>query len=161
VQIAKALGAGSVTAVCSTRNLEQTQALGADRVVDYTVDDFTASGERYDVIVDLAATKPWRRVRRALAPGGSYVLAGSPVSNPVTGPLAKLGRTWLASRLGGGRLVFFVASFNKPDLETLGDLLASGRVRPVIERVYPFDELADALEYLGQGHARAKLVVTL
>jgi NADPH:quinone reductase-like Zn-dependent oxidoreductase len=130
-------------------------------VIDYTQQDFTASGERYDLIVDIAATKPWRRVRRVLKPGGTYVLVGSPITNPLTGPFAKTGRMWLASRFGGGRFVFFIATFNKPDLETLRELLASGTVRPVIERVYPFEEIVDALEYLGEGHARAKLVVTL
>lgn len=162
VQIAKALGAGSVTAVCSTRNVEQARRLGADRVIDYTQEDFTASGERYDVIVDVAATKPWRKLRRVLTPDGTYVLVGSPVTNPLTGPLAKIGRLWLAARLlRGPRFTFFIASFNKADLETLRELLASGKVRPVIERVYPFAQLVEALEYMGEGHARAKLVVTV
>ena len=162
VQMAKALGAGTVTAVCSTRNVEQTRGLGADRVIDYTKDDWTASGERHDLIVDIAATKPWRNIRRALKPGGTYVLVGSPIMNPLTGPLAKIGRQWLASRFDRGRtFVFFVASFNTPDMETLRALLASGQVKPVIERVYPFAELVDALEYMGEGHARAKLVVSV
>jgi NADPH:quinone reductase-like Zn-dependent oxidoreductase len=161
VQIAKTLGAGKVTAVCSTRNVEQSRGLGADRVIDYTKDDFTKSGERYDLIVDIAATKSWRQIRRALKPRGRYVLVGSPVFSRLTGPLGKTGRLWLASRFTGGTFIFFIASFNKPDMETLRELLASGEVRPVIERVYPFAQLADALEYMGEGHARAKLVVTV
>ena len=108
VQIAKALGAATVTAVCSTRNVEQTRALGADGVIDYTQQDFTTTGERHDLIVDIAATKPWRKVRRLLKPGGTHVLVGSPITNPLTGPLAKIGRMWLASRLGGGRFAFFI-----------------------------------------------------
>jgi NADPH:quinone reductase-like Zn-dependent oxidoreductase len=161
VQIAKALGAAEVTAVCSTRNVEQTRSLGADRVIDHTTEDFTASGERHDLIVDIAATKPWRKVRRLLRPGGTYVLVGSPSSNPVTGPLGKIGRLWLASRFGGGRFAFFIASFNEADMETLRELLDTGKITPVVERTYPLEEVAEALEYMGEGHARAKLVVTL
>jgi NADPH:quinone reductase-like Zn-dependent oxidoreductase len=161
IQIAKALGAASVTAVCSTANLEQARALGADSVIDHTLQDFTATGERYDLVVDVAATKPWRKVRRALKPGGVYVLVGSPLTNPLIGPLAKIGRMWLVSRFGGGRLSFFIASFNKADLQTLRELLDSGEIRPVVERIYPLEQVADALEYLGEGHARAKLVLTI
>jgi NADPH:quinone reductase-like Zn-dependent oxidoreductase len=161
VQIAKALGAGKVTAVCSTRNVEQSRGLGADRVIDYTREDFTKSGERYDLIVDIAATKSWRQIRRALKPHGRYVIVGSPVFSRFTGPLGKIGRLWLASRFTGRAFVFFVASFTKADMETLRELLASGKVKPVIERVYPFAQLVDALEYMGEGHARAKLVVTV
>ena len=161
VQMAKAFGAGKVTAVCSTRNVEQTRELGADRVIDYTREDFTKSGERYDLIVDIAATKPWRKIVRALKPGGTYVLVGSPVMNRLIGPLGKIGRLIVASKFSGRTFVFFIASFNKPDMETLCELLASGKVKPVIERVYPFAQLVDALEYMGEGHARAKLVVTV
>jgi NADPH:quinone reductase-like Zn-dependent oxidoreductase len=159
VQMAKALGAGRVTAVCSTRNVEQSHDLGADRVIDYTREDFTKSGERYDVIVDIGGTRPWRQIRRVLAPSGKLVIVGSQKSgNPLIGPLGHVFRTKLAGR---GRVVFFVAQFNRPDMEVLRELLASGKVKPVIERVYPFAQLVDALEYMGEGHARAKLVVTI
>jgi NADPH:quinone reductase-like Zn-dependent oxidoreductase len=162
VQIAKALGAGKVTAVCSTQNVEQAAELGADRVIDYTKDDFTKSDERYDLIVDIAATKPWRRLRRALKANGTYVLVGSPILTPLVGPLGRTIRLWLASRFDRSHtFAFFIASFNKPDMETLRELLASGAVKPVIERVYPFAQLVDALEYMGEGHARGKLVVTV
>ena len=161
VQIAKALGAGKVTAVCSTRNVEQTRELGAERVIDYTKEDWTKSGERYDLIVDIAATKPWRKILHALKPDGTYVLVGSPIKNPLTGPLGKIGRLIVASKFTRRKFVFFVASFNKADMETLRELLASGKVKPVIERVYPFAQLVDALEYMGEGHARAKLVVSI
>ena len=161
VQIARALGAASVIAVCSSRNVEQARALGADRVIDYTQDDFTATGERYDLIVDIAATRPWRRVRRALNPGGTYVVVGSASANRLIGPVAKIARLWLASRFAGGRFAFFIASFNEVDLETLRELLETGKIDPVVERSYPLEQVADALEYLGEGHARAKLVVTV
>ena len=159
VQIAKALGAGTVTAVCRTRNVEQARALGADRVIDYTQADFTASGERYDVIVDIGGTQPWRKIRRALRPGGRLVIVGSQKSaNALIGPLGHIFRTKAQAR---SRAAFFVAKFNRPDMEVLRELLASGEVKPVIERVYPFAEITDALAYMGEGHARAKLVVTL
>ena len=159
VQVAKALGAGKVTAVCSTRNVEQAHALGADRVIDYTQEDFTKTGDRYDVIVDIGGTRPWRHLRRALAPTGKLVIVGSQKSNnPLIGPLGHVFRLKLAGRK---RATFFVARFNKPDLEVLRDLLESGKIKPAIERVYPLAQVADALEYMGEGHARAKLIVTL
>jgi len=160
VQIAKALGAGSVTAVCSTRNVEQAHRLGADRVIDYTQEDFTRSGEQHDLIVDIAGSKSWSKLRRVLKPDGTLVIVGAE-GNRLIGPLAKIARMWLASRRGSRRAVFFVAKFNKPDLEVLRDLLASGGMKPVVERVYPFAEIADALQTMGAGHNRAKLVVTL
>jgi NADPH:quinone reductase-like Zn-dependent oxidoreductase len=162
VQIAKALGAAKVTAVCSTRNVEQSRALGADRVIDYTEDDFTKSGERFDVIVDIGGTTPWRRIRRVLAPNGTLVIVGSQKkASALIGPLGHIGRTWLASRFGKQKAVFFVAKFNKPDMEVLRELLESRKIEPVIERVYPFAEIADALAYMGEGHARAKLVIAM
>jgi NADPH:quinone reductase-like Zn-dependent oxidoreductase len=162
VQIAKALGAGKVTAICSTRNVAQASALGADRVIDYTKDDFTKSDERYDVIVDIAGSQPWRRVRRVLQPNGTLVMVGAQANrNPLIGPLGHVLRTSLASRLSRQRAVFFIAKFNRPDMEVLRELLESGKVKPAIEHVYPFVEIAEALRVMGEGHARAKLVVTL
>ena len=161
VQIAKALGAGTVTAVCSTRNVEQSRALGADRVVDYTREDFTSLGERYDVVVDVAGSKPWRRIRRVLAPDGTLVLVGAEAKNRVIGPLGHIVRTWLGARLVRRRAVFFVARFDRADMEVLRELLESGKVRPVVERVYPFEQIAEALRVMGEGHARAKLVVSV
>jgi NADPH:quinone reductase-like Zn-dependent oxidoreductase len=162
VQIAKALGASTVTAVCSPRNVEQARALGADRVIDYSKEDFTRKGDRYDVILDIGGTHPWRKLRRALQPDGTVVLVGSQKrANPLIGPLGYIGRIWLASRVTRQRATFFVAKFNKADMEALRELLESGKVKPVIERVYPFAQIAEALQYMGEGHARAKLVVTL
>ena len=161
VQVAKALGASTVTAVCSPRNVEQARRLGADRVVDYTKEDFTRSGDRYDVIVDIGGTHPWRHLRRVLTPNGTLVMVGSQRrNNPLIGPLGYIFRTALASRLSKQKATFFIAKFNKPDMETLRELLESGKIKSVIERVYPFPEIADALQYMGEGHARANLVVT-
>lgn len=162
VQVAKALGAGTVTAVCSTRNVEQARELGADRVVDYTKDDFTKSGERYDVIVDIAGSKPWRRIRRLLEPNGRLVMVGAQAGrNPLIGPLGRVLGTWLSSRFAGPKAVFFIAKFSRPDMEVLRELLESGKVKPAIEHVYPFAEIAEALRAMGEGHAHAKLVVRL
>jgi NADPH:quinone reductase-like Zn-dependent oxidoreductase len=161
VQIAKALGAATVTAVCSTRNVDQTRRIGADRVVDYTKEDFTRSGERYDLVVDIAGSRPWRKVRRILKPDGTYVMVGGPITNPIVGPLGKIARMWLATRFDKRKFVFFIASFNKADMETLRELLDTGKITPVVERTYLLEQVADALEYMGTGHARAKLVVTL
>ena len=162
VQMAKALGAGNVTAVCTTRNVEQARALGADNVVDYTKEDFTASGERYDLIVDNVSSKSWRKIRRVLAPNGTLVMVGAQANrNPLIGPLGKVLRRRFVSRFTSQDAVFFIAKFNRPDMEVLRELLESGKIKPAIERVYPFAQIAEALGVMGEGHARAKLVVTL
>jgi NADPH:quinone reductase-like Zn-dependent oxidoreductase len=160
VQIAKAFGA-EVTAVCSTPNVEAAHALGADRVIDYTKDDFTRGGERYDLIVDVVGSKPWSACKRVLAPHGVVVVVGGSKANRVLGPLGHVIRM-KARALGSRRkAVFFVAKFNKPDMQVLAELLESGKISPVIDRRYELGELADALRYLGEGHARGKIVVTV
>ncbi|MES1247861.1 MAG: NAD(P)-dependent alcohol dehydrogenase [Actinomycetota bacterium] len=159
VQLAKALGAGHVTAVCSTRNVERARELGADRVVDYTTDDYTTLGERFDLIVDVAGTHSWRRNRRVLAPGGRLILAGLPSGNRLTGPMGRLVRLWLTSRVGRQTLVFFICKPNRADLATLRELIEAGKVRPLVDRVYPFVEAAEALAAMGDGHTQGKLVV--
>jgi NADPH:quinone reductase-like Zn-dependent oxidoreductase len=160
VQIAKALGA-EVTAVCSTRNVEQAHALGADHVIDYTREDVAHGGPRYDVVFENASTRSWRACRRVLAPGGTFVMVGSPKRAPFFGPLLQIARMWLASRLVGPKVVFFVAKLDRADMNTLRELVESGQVRPVVERVYGLDEIAEALGYMAEGHARGKLVVTV
>jgi NADPH:quinone reductase-like Zn-dependent oxidoreductase len=161
VQLAKALGAGHVTAVCSPRNVEQARSLGADRVVDYTREDYTRSGERYDLIVDVAGSHSWRENRRVLTPGGTLVLAGAPTGNRLTGPMGRLARLWLTSRFGARQLVFFICKPNRPGLALLRELIEAGKVRPVVDRVYPVTEVADALETMGEGHVQGKLVVRI
>lgn len=157
VQIAKAFGA-HVTAVCSTRNVEQTRALGADRVFDYTREDFTGTGDRYEVVIDVAGSRSWRELRRVFAPGARTVIVGAPGGTPVIGPLGHIVGTKLASR---GHACFFVAKFNSPDLETLAGLLASGALAPVIDHTYDLAEAQDALRTFGEGHVRGKLVLTI
>jgi NADPH:quinone reductase-like Zn-dependent oxidoreductase len=159
VQIAKALGA-EVTAVCSTRNVEQARSLGADHVIDYTEEDFTRSDRRYDVILDVAGTKSWSHCRRVLNADGKLVLVGGP-KNPFLGPLGHIATVKLAAWRGSQQAIFFVASFNGPDLDTLRELLESDQVKPVVEQRYELVEVADALRYIGEGHVRGKLVITL
>jgi NADPH:quinone reductase-like Zn-dependent oxidoreductase len=160
VQIAKALGA-EVTAVCSTRNVEQARSLGADRVIDYTREDFTRGGERYDVILDVSGTKSWSRYRRVMNPRATLVLVGAPKTNPLLGPLGHFVRVRLAAWRGNQRAVFFMAKLNRPDMDVLRELLESGDVKPVVEKRYELGEVADALRYLGEGHAQGKLVINV
>jgi NADPH:quinone reductase-like Zn-dependent oxidoreductase len=157
--MAKALGAARVTAVCRTRNVEQARELGADRVIDYTAEDYTRADGRYDVIVDIAGSRSWAANRRVLEPHGTLVLVGAQGGNRLIGPLGHVARVMVASRRGSRNAAFFVAKFNRPDLELLRELLESGRLKPAIERVYRFDDIADALQAMGAGHNRAKLVV--
>lgn len=157
VQIAKAFGA-HVTAVCSTRNVEQGRALGADRVLDYTREDFTREGERYDLIADVAGGQSWFALRRALRPEGRLVVVGAHGSR---GPLRHIAAVKLASLRSEQEVKFFIAKLNKPDLQTLADLLESGRLRPAIDRTYDLAEAQDALRTFGEGHVRGKLVLTM
>jgi NADPH:quinone reductase-like Zn-dependent oxidoreductase len=161
VQLAKALGAGQVTAVCSPRNVEQARALGADRVIDYTREDYTRGGERYDLIVDVAGTHSWRQNRRVLTADGALVLAGAPTGNRLTGPMGRLARLWLSSRLGSRKLVFFICKPNRADLAFLRELIEAGQVRAVVDRVYSLGEIAEALETMGEGHVQGKLGVRI
>ena len=160
IQVAKALGA-EVTAVCSTRNVEQAGVLGADEVVDYTRDDFTRIGRRYDVLLDIAGSKSWSACRRVLEPDGRLVLVGAE-GGGLLGPLGHVGRVKVASMLRGRqKLVFFIAKFNRPDMDVLRDLVESGKVKPVVERRYDLSELTEAFRRFGEGHVRSKLVITI
>jgi NADPH:quinone reductase-like Zn-dependent oxidoreductase len=160
VQIAKALGA-EVTGVCSTRNVDLVRSLGADHVVDYTREDFTRSGRRYDLILDVAGSRSWAECRRVLDPHGTLVIVGGPKTNRLLGPLSHVLKLRLAAIGSRRKVVFFIAKFNRPDLEVLRELLEAGQVTPVIDRRYELSEIADALQYLGEGHAQGKVVVTV
>jgi NADPH:quinone reductase-like Zn-dependent oxidoreductase len=157
IQIAKALG-GEVTAVCGARNLAQASALGADRVIDRSQENFTRGEARYDLILDVAGGHSWRALQRALEPQGRVVLVGAHGSRRQLRHLAAL---WLASRRGKHQLSFFVANFNKGDLQRLADLLESGQLKPAIDRTYDLAEAQDALRTFGEGHVRGKLVLTM
>jgi NADPH:quinone reductase-like Zn-dependent oxidoreductase len=160
VQIAKALGA-EVTAVCSTRNVDLARSIGADHVVDYTREDFTRSDQRYDLMFDNAGSRSWSACKRVLSPQATVVLVGGQVGNRLLGPLGHVVRMRLAATLGSRKAVFFIAKFNSADMEVLRELLEAGKVTPVIDRRYEFSEIADAFRYMGEGHARGKVVVTV
>jgi NADPH:quinone reductase-like Zn-dependent oxidoreductase len=160
VQIAKALGA-EVTAVCSTRNVEQARSLGADHVIDYTQEDFTKSDQRYDVLLEIDGSRSWREYKRVLKPEAIFVLVGSSKKNRLLGPAGHLARMWLASRRSKQKMVFFIAKLTPDDLLVMKELIEAGKVTPVVERTYPLSETAEALRYLGEGHARGKIVITV
>jgi NADPH:quinone reductase-like Zn-dependent oxidoreductase len=160
VQIAKALGA-EVTAVCSTRNVELVRSLGADHVIDYTREDFTRSDQRYDLMLDVAGSRSWSECRRILNPQATLVIVGAPKGNAVIGPLSHIVKVRLAALRSSQKVVFFVANMNKPDMEVLRELLEAGKVIPVIDRRYELSEIADALRYMGEGHAQGKIVISV
>jgi NADPH:quinone reductase-like Zn-dependent oxidoreductase len=160
VQIAKALGA-HVTGVCSTGNVHTARALGADDVVDYTKDDFTRNGERYDLLLDIAGSRSFKECRRVLQPDGRLVVVGAPKGNRLLGPLGHVLRLKLASLGRSQPVVFFIAKLTKEDLLVVRGLLESGKVAPVVDREYPLSEVAAAFRYLGEGHAKGKVVVTI
>lgn len=152
VQIAKAIGA-EVTAVCSSRNVDMVQSLGADHVIDYTRENFTRGGRRYDLLFDAVGNHSLSACRRVLEPTGTYVaVAGSP------GHLLTL---MIMSRLVSHKLVFFVSRANQEDLVFLRELIEAKKVTPVIDRCYALSEVPEALRYLGEGHARGKVVISL
>jgi NADPH:quinone reductase-like Zn-dependent oxidoreductase len=160
VQIAKSLGA-DVTAVCSTSKVDLIGSLGADRVCDYTQEDFTRSGERYDLMLDIAGSRPFRELRRVLTPNAIVVLVGARMTHRGLGPLPHLIGTRLASVGRRQTVTFFLARITKEDLALLQELLAAGKVKPVIDRRYELGQVSDALRYLGEGHARGKIVITV
>jgi NADPH:quinone reductase-like Zn-dependent oxidoreductase len=162
VQIAKAFGA-DVTGVCSTRNIDLVRSLGADHVIDYTRDDFTQGGRRYDVVLDLVGNRSLKDCRRALTPTGTLILSGGGASTggSLIGPVGLVIRGQLVSRFVRHRLLVLAATPSKENLATLRELAESGKIIPVIDRTYPFNEVPDAIRYLETEHARAKVVITV
>ena len=160
VQIAKALEA-DVTAVCSTPNVELARSLGADRVIDYSQSDFTHCGVRHELMIDIAGSRPFSHCRRALTRDATLVVVGAKMSARGLGPIRHLIRKRLASVGRSQMVAFFVAKIEKDDLLVLQELLAAGKVRPVIDRRFELSRVADALRYLGEGHARGKVVLTV
>ena len=156
VQIAKYFGA-EVTAVCSTRNLDQALSLGADHVIDYTKEDFTQNGQQYDLILAANGYHPLSAYQRALTPKGIYVMAG--------GSMAQIFQAMLLgprmSKTGGRKMGGVSAKVIQEDLVFLKGLLEAGKIVPVIDKRYPLSEAAEALRYLGTGHARGKIVITM
>jgi NADPH:quinone reductase-like Zn-dependent oxidoreductase len=160
VQIAKAFGA-EVTGVCSTRNVELVRSLGADDVVDYTREDFTRGGRRYDVMLDVAGSRSWSECKRVLDPQATVVLIGGPKDNRLLGPLGHILKLRAGGMIGSRKVGFFVAKFNKADMVVLRELLETGKITSAIDRRYPLNDIANALDYMGEGHAQAKIVITV
>jgi len=160
VQIAKALGA-EVTGVCSTRNAETAASIGADRVIDYTREDFTRARGHYDLLVDIAGNRTLAETRRVLAPTGVLVAVGGPNKGRWVGPLGRSVKMALLSPAVSQRMVFFLARQTKEDLAVLRELLQAGKITPVIDRTYPLRDASAAIGYLEQGHARGKVIITV
>ena len=156
VQIAKSFGA-EVTAVCSTGKVDTARALGADHCIDYTREDFTQSGQRYDLIIAANAHHSIFDYRRALSRNGIYVMAGGGGVQILQAMLVAP----LLSLIGSKKMRFFIAKMNQKDLVLLKGLLAAGKVVSVIDRRYPLSDTAEALRYLEEGHAKGKIVITL
>jgi NADPH:quinone reductase-like Zn-dependent oxidoreductase len=159
VQIAKAHGA-VVTGVSSTRNVDLVRSLGADKTIDYTVEDYTRSPAQYDVIIDMVGNHSLLANRRALRPTGIYVMVGGP-SGRWLAPLDRVIRMTVLSLFIPQEFGFFIARLNGPDLATLRDLMQRGAVTPVIDRRYTLTEIREAIAYLETGRARGKVVVTI
>lgn len=158
VQIAKALGA-EVTGVCSTRNVEMVRSIGADHVFDYKKEDYTQSGNQYDLIVDMVSNHSLSKNRKALGPEANLVMVGGPSGNwlkPLMGPL----KAFLLSPFVDQEIGMMLAEFNQEDLTMLGDLMQAGRVTPVIDRRYSLDEVPEAIRYSEEGHARGKIIIS-
>jgi NADPH:quinone reductase-like Zn-dependent oxidoreductase len=161
VQIAKSYGA-QVTAVCSTRNLEQARSIGVDHVIDYTQDDFTRNGQLYDLILQVNGYRSIFDYRRRLSPEGIYVMVGMAKSHLFQALFQAVLLGPIISRGGGQKLGNMgIAEINQEDLLILKELLESGKITPVIDRCYPLSETAEAFKYLGDGHARGKVVIMM
>lgn len=158
VQIAKSFGA-EVTGVCSTRNLELVRSIGAEHVIDYTREDFSKQGQRYDLIYDAVGNYGYFALRRALKPEGAAVIAGFTTLGRLFGNML-LGMIVPSSQ---NRSVgsMDTAQMNQDDLRFIGELMVAGKVRSVIDRCYPLDETAEALRYLETGRARGKVIISI
>ena len=160
VQIAKSFGA-NVTGVCSTRNTEFVRSIGADRVVDYSREDFTRIGQRFDLLFDCVGNRSLFECGRVLTPTAIVVPCGARPGGRWLGPLPTLLKLLLSSRFVNQKVVFFVASVGTDDLIVLKTLIEAGQVKPVIDRSYGLGQASDAIGYLKEGHARGKVVVTI
>lgn len=160
VQIARVFGA-EVTGVCSTRNADMVRAIGANQVIDYTHEDFTRSGRRYDLILDCVGNHSLSATRRALTREGTLVLVGGPNKGRWLGPLTGMLKAVVWSRFVSQKLVPFMAHWSKDDLIVLRGFLEAGKVTPVSDRSYPLSDIPEAIRYLQAGHARGKVVITM
>jgi NADPH:quinone reductase-like Zn-dependent oxidoreductase len=160
VQLAKSFGA-EVTGVCSTDKVGLVRSLGADHVVDYTREDFTRGDRRYDLMLDVAGSRSFSECRRVLAPDATVVVIGGSKANRLLGPLAHVIGSSLRATGRSQSVTFFVASVTTADLVLLKEQIEAGKLTPVIDRRYELPETVEALRYLGEGHARGKIVIAL
>ena len=158
VQIAKAFGA-EVTGVCHTRHIDAIRSLGADHIFDYAREDFTRSGQRYDLVLDVMGGRSWRDFRRVLNPNATFVLIGGPKTNRLIGPLAHIIRIRLAALRASQKVSFFIANVNREDLLFMNELLEAGKVTPFIDRQYALSELPQAMRHFAEGHPHGKIVI--
>lgn len=157
VQLAKSFGA-DVTGVCGSKNVDMVRSLGADRVIDYTREDFTAKGSRYDLFLDCIGNRSLFACTRVLSPKGTYIVVSGPDGRWL-GPVARMLKALVLSPFQSQNLVPFIAKPNKEDLAILQALIESCKVTPVIDRHYRLSEVAQAIRYLEEGHARGKVVI--
>ena len=162
VQIAKSMGA-EVTGVCSTRNVELVRSIGADHVIDYTKEDFTKSGQRYDLIIDNVGNRSVLECARVLTPQGKLVMigGGGPEDQGFIGPLINPLKMLMVKPFVSQEVGSMLAQMTQKELTILADLIQTGKVTPVIDKTYPFDQLPEAMRYLETGRARGKVVVTV
>ena len=159
VQIAKSFEA-EVTAVCSSRNVEIARSIGANHVIDYTYEDFTLNGELYDLILVANGNRSIDEYKQALKPNGICVLAGGG-GGSILELIVGMFQEWWISKTENKKIGSFLANINQKDLAFMKELLASGKVKPVIDQRYSLNNTADALRYLGEGHAQGKIVITM
>jgi NADPH:quinone reductase-like Zn-dependent oxidoreductase len=162
VQIAKALGADHVIAVCSSRHHDAITGLGADEAIDYAGFEFAALPQHSSqVAIQVNGSRSWSSYRRVLQPGGTLVIVGGPAKNRLVGPLGNVARMLLSSRIGSRRAVFFISTTTRDDLDALRPMLEQRQVVPVIDRVYDLDDAAAAFEHFGGRHLTGKVVVAI
>jgi NADPH:quinone reductase-like Zn-dependent oxidoreductase len=162
VQIAKSFGA-DVTGVCSTRNVDLVRSLGADRVIDYTKEDFAKGTERYDVILDNVPNHSLSECRQILNANGKYVMigGGGPNDNRWIGPFGRVIHTLILSPFINQKMGMMMADPSSKDLAMLGEMMQAGKLKAVIDRTYKLSEVPDAIRYLEEGHARGKVIITV
>lgn len=160
VQIAKTFGA-HVTGVCSTRNIEMVRSIGADEVIDYTQNDFATGNQRYDFIFDCVVNHTFSACRRVLTPNGRFVGIGAPHDASLLGLLARMIKDVVLSVFRSQKIVMFIAKASQDDLTLIGQLIATGKLKPVIDRSYSLSDTAEAVRHVQEGHARGKVIIDL
>jgi NADPH:quinone reductase-like Zn-dependent oxidoreductase len=160
VQIARSFGA-EVTGVCSTRNVDRVRSIGADQVIDYTREDFTRDGQRYDLMLDNVGNRSFSECRRVLNPRGVYLASFGTPERRWLGPLPQLLKALVLSTFVSQKVVALLVKRTKEDLLVLKELLETGKVTPVIDRHYKLSDVPEAMRYLEQGHARGKVIITV